>query len=51
MSPRVSAAADALRREFGARAEFIAMDVGVKEQVLAAVEFTAEKIWGRSTCS
>jgi NAD(P)-dependent dehydrogenase (short-subunit alcohol dehydrogenase family) len=38
--------ADALRRDFGARAEFVAMDVGVKEQVLAAVELTRAKFGG-----
>ena len=32
-----------LGREFGARAEFIATDVGVKEQVLAAVELAASR--------
>lgn len=32
-----------LRREFGARAEFLATDVGIKQQVLAAVELAASR--------
>lgn len=32
-----------LQREFGARAEFLATDVGIKQQVLAAVELAASR--------
>jgi len=35
--------ADDLAREFGARAEFVATDVGVKEQVLAAIALAATR--------